>query len=244
VGQHILETEACSGGEYSGEYGIVAGRGIVVDSSAQGNLTRFINHSCCSNITYRYLHRGEVLPTCPAVGNNEPTPKVVFEAHRAIKEGEELTFDYNTVTCGKGGHTPATTGSSRAHAQRDCSTHVPLQCAWRAVCLWAVGVCLCSARVLILGRILTVPLRLPVWCVRCVPTRLVSCLHWTRATTQQDNQSLTPFRLFRCRCGSSGQNTDQTVRWCRKRLTSAPGRVAAQWRCYYPEDEWAHGEEE
>lgn len=50
---------------------------IVIDAAVNGNDARFINHSCD--------------PNCEAVGEKS---RIFIEALRAIKSGEELTYDY------------------------------------------------------------------------------------------------------------------------------------------------------
>ena len=57
----------------------------VVDANVDGNIARWINHSCD--------------PNCEAVieehdGKNRKKDKVFIEAIRAIKPGEELTYNY------------------------------------------------------------------------------------------------------------------------------------------------------
>lgn len=51
---------------------------IVIDAAVDGNDARFINHSCD--------------PNCEAVGEKS---RIFIEALRAIKPGEELTYDYS-----------------------------------------------------------------------------------------------------------------------------------------------------
>ena len=59
----------------------------VIDANFDGNSARWINHSCS--------------PNCEAVlDENEDDPRksrVYIEARRAIKPGEELTYDYGIV---------------------------------------------------------------------------------------------------------------------------------------------------
>src|SRR3546814_4160665 len=57
----------------------------VIDANAEGNIARWINHSC--------------KPNCEAVIEENPKgkghkDKVFIEAIRAIKPGEELTYNY------------------------------------------------------------------------------------------------------------------------------------------------------
>ena len=59
----------------------------VIDANHGGNTARWINHSCS--------------PNCEAVleehdGTDRRKDRVFIEALRAIKPGEELTYDYNT----------------------------------------------------------------------------------------------------------------------------------------------------
>ena len=66
----------------------------VIDANFEGNDARWINHSCA--------------PNCEAVlVENEDDPKrtqVFIEAIRAIKPGEELTYDYGITLAER--HTP------------------------------------------------------------------------------------------------------------------------------------------
>ena len=60
----------------------------VIDANYEGNGARWINHSCD--------------PNCEAVleeadGDNRKKDRVFIEAIRAIKPGEELTYDYGIV---------------------------------------------------------------------------------------------------------------------------------------------------
>jgi SET domain-containing protein len=60
----------------------------IVDANRQGNTARWINHSCT--------------PNCRAVIEESPSgdprrDKVMIEAIRNIKPGEELTYDYGIV---------------------------------------------------------------------------------------------------------------------------------------------------
>jgi uncharacterized protein len=51
---------------------------VVIDANHQGNVARWINHSC--------------EPNCEAVEDDE---RIFIEATRAIEPGEELTYEYN-----------------------------------------------------------------------------------------------------------------------------------------------------
>lgn len=53
------------------------GRGLVVDPRQNGNIARYINHSCD--------------PNCEAVLDNG---RIYIESLRAIAKGEEITYDY------------------------------------------------------------------------------------------------------------------------------------------------------
>ncbi|HUH96001.1 MAG TPA: SET domain-containing protein-lysine N-methyltransferase [Anaerolineales bacterium] len=64
----------------------VVDRHIVIDAGAGGNEARFINHSC--------------EPNCRAVLDKK---RVYIEALKAIRAGEELTYDYNLTREGKDG---------------------------------------------------------------------------------------------------------------------------------------------
>jgi len=57
----------------------------VIDANSEGNIARWINHSCA--------------PNCRALveentDGNPRNDKVVIESIRALREGEELTYDY------------------------------------------------------------------------------------------------------------------------------------------------------
>ena len=60
------------------------GDGTVIDGAAGGNSSRWINHSCA--------------PNCEA---EEKEGRVFIHALRAIKEGEELYYDYGLVIDGR-----------------------------------------------------------------------------------------------------------------------------------------------
>ena len=66
----------------------------VIDANYEGNSARWINHSCA--------------PNCEAVmeedADNARASKVFIEAIRAIKAGEELTYDYGITLAQR--HTP------------------------------------------------------------------------------------------------------------------------------------------
>ena len=65
--------------EHSGENKVLKTH---IDASKQGNVARFMNHSCESNM--------ELVP----VRDNTPVPRLCLFAARNIKVGEELTFNY------------------------------------------------------------------------------------------------------------------------------------------------------
>ena len=67
---------------------------VVIDATHRGSPARWINHSCA--------------PNCEAV---QEDGRVFIDVRRAIKPGEELTYDYNLVLDER--HTPAL---KRAHA--------------------------------------------------------------------------------------------------------------------------------
>jgi uncharacterized protein len=67
---------------------------VVIDATHRGSPARWINHSCA--------------PNCEAV---QEDGRVFIDVRRAIKAGEELTYDYNLVLDER--HTPAL---KRAHA--------------------------------------------------------------------------------------------------------------------------------
>jgi SET domain-containing protein len=54
------------------------GRGLVIDPSRQGNIARFINHSC--------------EPNCESIDDDG---RIYIESIGAIKKGEEITYDYH-----------------------------------------------------------------------------------------------------------------------------------------------------
>lgn len=67
---------------------------VVIDATHRGSPARWINHSCA--------------PNCEAV---QEDGRVFIDVRRAIRPGEELTYDYNLVLDER--HTPAL---KRAHA--------------------------------------------------------------------------------------------------------------------------------
>lgn len=69
---------------------------VVIDATRWGSSARWINHSC--------------VPNCEA---NEDDGRIFIDTVRAIRPGEELTYDYNLVLDER--HTPAL---KRAHACR------------------------------------------------------------------------------------------------------------------------------
>jgi len=60
-----------------GKYLFATGRGLMIDGNIKENVARFINHSCN--------------PNCEADG---PRGRVYIRSLKAIKAGEELTYDY------------------------------------------------------------------------------------------------------------------------------------------------------
>lgn len=65
--------------EKSGKYFFETGRGTMIDGNVAGNTARFVNHSC--------------IPNCEIDIRKH---RVYIFAARRIKEGEELTYDYDT----------------------------------------------------------------------------------------------------------------------------------------------------
>ena len=76
TGKRILSTEA---DEHPNRYLFEVDKKWTIDGSGRNNLARYINHSC--------------KPNCEAV-HYEDEEKIFIEAKRAIKAGEELTYDY------------------------------------------------------------------------------------------------------------------------------------------------------
>jgi len=56
------------------------GRGLVIDPRENGNLARFINHSCT--------------PNCESVLDDG---RIYIESVREIRPGEEITYDYSLI---------------------------------------------------------------------------------------------------------------------------------------------------
>ncbi len=76
------------GGETGHTFLFTLNDDYIIDANQQGNSARWINHSCA--------------PNCRAVveesASGDPRrDKVLIEAIRAIKPGEELTYDYGIV---------------------------------------------------------------------------------------------------------------------------------------------------
>ncbi len=63
----------------TGKYLFWTGRGTMIDGNIAGNKARFINHSCTPNCEIDIKKR-----------------RVYIFAKRSIKEGEELTYNYDT----------------------------------------------------------------------------------------------------------------------------------------------------
>lgn len=58
---------------------------LYLDAADQGNISRFMNHSCEPNVTcHGIFYEGRMI--------------IAIFAARKINMGEELTFDYNTET--------------------------------------------------------------------------------------------------------------------------------------------------
>jgi SET domain-containing protein len=68
----------------------------VIDANIDGNSARWINHSCSPNCE---------AVTDEAEGDDRRRDRVFIEAKRAIKPGEELTYNYGIVLAEA--HTPA-----------------------------------------------------------------------------------------------------------------------------------------
>ena len=60
----------------------------ILDANVRGNIARWLNHSCAPNCE-ALVHEDE--------GGDPKKDKVIIEARRAIKPGEELTYDYGIV---------------------------------------------------------------------------------------------------------------------------------------------------
>ena len=60
----------------------------VLDANSEGNIARWINHSCVPNCK-AFIHENE---------DGDPRKdRVIIESLRALKPGEELTYDYGIV---------------------------------------------------------------------------------------------------------------------------------------------------
>jgi uncharacterized protein len=57
----------------------------IIDANQQGNAARWINHSCAPNCEAVIIERGR---------NGHKRERIFIETTRAIREGEELTYDY------------------------------------------------------------------------------------------------------------------------------------------------------
>lgn len=73
------------GGESGHTFLFTLNDDYIVDANRGGNTARWINHSCAPNC------RAVVVESA---GGNPRRDKVMIEAIRAIKPGEELTYDY------------------------------------------------------------------------------------------------------------------------------------------------------
>ena len=76
------------GGETGHTFLFTLNDDYIIDANQQGNSARWINHSCAPNC--------RALVEESASGNPRKD-KVVIETLRAIKPGEELTYDYGIV---------------------------------------------------------------------------------------------------------------------------------------------------
>ena len=76
IGEKISDTEA---NNRPNKYLFEINDEWTIDGSPRYNTARYINHSC--------------RPNCEAV-HEEDTDRIYIEAKRAIKAGEELTYDY------------------------------------------------------------------------------------------------------------------------------------------------------
>ena len=63
----------------------------IVDATRKGNIARFINHSCAPSLQVEkwYVHR---------------TPRLGLWAKRAIRAGEELSYNYSVKWSGDASH--------------------------------------------------------------------------------------------------------------------------------------------
>mmetsp|Transcript_11354 Transcript_11354/g.38728 ORF Transcript_11354/g.38728 Transcript_11354/m.38728 type:complete len:97 (-) Transcript_11354:340-630(-) len=59
----------------------------VVDATLKGNVARFINHCCAPNCRAAIVD----IPSLPGLRGGK---KIVMTATRAVRPGEELTYDY------------------------------------------------------------------------------------------------------------------------------------------------------
>ncbi len=83
------------GGETGHTFLFTLNDDYIIDANQQGNSARWINHSCAPNC--RALVEEDA-------NGNPRKDKVVIETIRAIKPGEELTYDYGIVL--EAPHTP------------------------------------------------------------------------------------------------------------------------------------------
>lgn len=79
------------GADITNYYMLTIDKDCIIDAGPMGNLSRFMNHSCDPNCeTQKWTVNGDV--------------RVGLFASREIKEGEELTFDYQLDCLGECGH--------------------------------------------------------------------------------------------------------------------------------------------
>ena len=79
------------GADITNYYMLTIDKDCIIDAGPMGNLSRFMNHSCDPNCeTQKWTVNGDV--------------RVGLFASREIKEGEELTFDYQLDCLGESGY--------------------------------------------------------------------------------------------------------------------------------------------
>lgn len=76
------------GGETGHTFLFTLNDDYIIDANRKGNIARWINHSCVPNCAAFVLESDS---------GNPRKDKVVIEAKRNIKPGEELTYDYGIV---------------------------------------------------------------------------------------------------------------------------------------------------
>ncbi|RDS84593.1 SET domain-containing protein [Dyella monticola] len=76
------------GGETGHTFLFTLNDDYIIDANRKGNIARWINHSCAPNCAAFVLENDT---------GNPRKDRVVIEAKRNIKAGEELTYDYGIV---------------------------------------------------------------------------------------------------------------------------------------------------